>query len=100
MTTQAAAPWTCPQCNHTNRPGSRFCSRCRTPNPYMAGPAPEPVPAGGGTQRIDGGASPVAGGEAEIAAAGRLLVETVGTVPQDGLEQWMMLRYQQLPALN
>ena len=40
------------------------------------------------------------GPEAEIRAAGRTLLDTVGTVPADGLEQWVLLRYQQLPALN
>ena len=29
-----------------------------------------------------------------------MLLDTVGSVPLDGLEQWMLLRYQTLPALN
>ncbi|HUS16102.1 MAG TPA: dynamin family protein, partial [Chloroflexia bacterium] len=94
--TTPAAPWTCPQCGHTNRPGSRFCSRCRTANPGTAS-----GPAGVATRRGD---APVgadgAGPEAEIRAAGRLLLETVGTVPPEGLEQWLLLRYQRLPAIQ
>src|SRR5215212_4451451 len=41
--------WTCPNCGHINRAGARFCSRCRTQNPAVAGGT-----AGGGvtTQRI------------------------------------------------
>ena len=37
--------WICPNCGNTNRPGARFCSRCRTPNPALAGTA---------TQRMEG----------------------------------------------
>jgi hypothetical protein len=102
MTIQPPAPWVCPQCGHTNRPQARFCSQCRTPNPALA---QAPIPTGTGTRRIDApvpaAAAPVpAGPEAEIRAAGRTLLDTVGAVPADGLEQWVLLRYQQLPALN
>ncbi|HMA38176.1 MAG TPA: dynamin family protein [Chloroflexia bacterium] len=96
MTTQAAQ-WICPQCGHANRPGSRFCSRCRTLNPAQAGAAP----AGPETRRMaPSGPLAASGPDAEIRAAGRMLLATVGTVPPDGLEQWLLLRYQQLPALN
>lgn len=101
--TTPAAPWTCPQCGHTNRPGARFCSRCRTPNPALdaAGtrrisqPPAAPAPTG------PTGVMPAPfGPDAEIRNAGRMLLDTVGSVPFDGLQQWLLLRYQQLPALT
>lgn len=36
--------WICPNCGNTNRPGARFCSRCRTPNPALAGTATQRIP--------------------------------------------------------
>ena len=45
--TTPAGPWTCPQCGHTNRAGSRFCSNCRTQNPALQAAATRRVPAAG-----------------------------------------------------
>ena len=107
--------WTCPNCGNTNRPGARFCSRCRTQNPATAG--------GAATQRIPGtpgaparasgtpGARPArptpraTPGDASVPAgdmqaAGQELLSKVGNVQFEGLQQWLLLRYQQLPALQ
>ncbi len=100
--TTSAGPWICPQCGHSNRAGSRFCSRCRTRNPAFAPPAargaaaaPPAAPRASGTLTAPAGA-----GSPDVISAGRLLVSTVGAVPPDGLEQWLRLRYQLLPALR
>src|SRR5690348_8486516 len=111
--TTPAVPWICPQCGHSNRPGSRFCSRCRTQNPAFAPVAAETrrMPAGttagpagrpatGGSSGPQPAPTPGQTAQAEILSAGRMLLDTVGTVPADGLEQWMLLRYQLLPALT
>ncbi len=106
--TQPAAPWICPQCGHSNRPGARFCSTCRTLNPAQAEAQTRrvPPPAGAGgplsapTIPATGPIAGAGGPAHEIRQAGRQLVETVGRPALDGLEQWILLRYQQLPALN
>jgi hypothetical protein len=107
--TTPAGPWTCPQCGHNNRAGSRFCSNCRTQNPALQAavtrrvpaPAPPPAPPPFATPTTGPtSATPDGPAEGEIRAAGKMLLDTVGSVPLDGLEQWMLLRYQTLPALN
>ena len=107
--TQPAAPWTCPKCGHSNRPGARFCSTCRTLNPALGEGqtrrVPPPAGTGGPLPPVPvaptAGTPPAADGPArEIRQAGRQLVDTVGQPALDGLEQWILLRYQQLPALN
>ena len=103
--------WTCPNCGNTNRPGARFCSRCRTQNPALRGgsatqrmtgapSAPARAP-GGRTQpapRLAPGDGSVPPGDMQ--AAGLELLSKVGNVQFEGLQQWLLLRYQQLPALQ
>ncbi|MGI8587450.1 MAG: dynamin family protein [Chloroflexia bacterium] len=108
--TNPPAQWICPQCGHSNRAGSRFCSRCRTLNPALAGAdastrrvsPPAPMPTQAEAPRVVQPPVPPqrTGPDAEIRRAGKMLTDTVGSVPPDGLEQWMLLRYQLLPALD
>src|SRR5215207_124577 len=107
--------WTCPNCGNTNRPGARFCSRCRTQNPATAGGsatqrmtgtpgAPARAPGTPGTRparpvpRATPGDGSVPPGDMQ--AAGQELLSKVGNVQFEGLQQWLLLRYQQLPALQ
>src|SRR5689334_20302754 len=110
--------WTCPNCGHINRAGARFCSQCRTENPALARnaggvttqripnapaaparasatPAPWVAPRPAAPADGSGGAAPDA-----MRAAGQELLSKVGNVQFEGLQQWLLLRYQQLPALQ
>jgi hypothetical protein len=85
------ASWICPNCGNTNRPGARFCSRCRTPNPARAGTATHRIPgAPTAPARAPGGRpapppamprGPIPAAEpGDVTAAGRELISRVGNV--------------------